>query len=314
VLPDVLETHLTDQSSPAWQAVLAACRLDPPAHPCRFDADGSGSLRRQDGDGAALLHWCPDLGWHAGEAAPPAQRDLLDLYLPICAAAPAGPLVVGHLGQSLDGFIATGTGDSCFVTGEANIVHLHRMRALCDAVVVGAGTAERDDPRLTTRKVAGPQPLRVVLDPDARLRASLGLFSDGRAPTLWVHGPEATPPATGAAVERLEVACHDGRLDLAQLCTALHRRGLRRLFVEGGGITVSAFLAAGALHRLQVAVAPVLIGNGRPGVQVAAARELAQAVRPAHRIYRLGDDLLFDLDLRASRARPVGGDGVVRVA
>ena len=74
-------------------------------------------------------------------------RNRLDLYLPVCSATPAHPITIGHLGQSLDGFIATLTGDSQFVTGAANIVHLHRMRALCDAVIVGAGTVAADDPQ-----------------------------------------------------------------------------------------------------------------------------------------------------------------------
>ena len=93
------------------------------------------------------------------------RHALIDLYLPICSATGARPITVGHLGQSLDGFIATHAGESQFVTGEENILHLHRMRALCDAVVVGAGTVAADDPQLTTRHVSGPSPLRVVLDP-----------------------------------------------------------------------------------------------------------------------------------------------------
>src|SRR6266404_4253948 len=78
-----------------------------------------------------------------------AERSLVDLYLPICAATAARPITVGHLGQSLDGFIATHAGESRFVTGQENVLHSHRLRALCDAVVVGAGTVAADDPRLT---------------------------------------------------------------------------------------------------------------------------------------------------------------------
>ena len=86
------------------------------------------------------------------------RRAMIDLYLPICSATDAHPITVGHLGQSLDGFIATHAGESQFVTGEENILHLHRMRALCDAVVVGAGTVAADDPQLTTRHVSGAEP------------------------------------------------------------------------------------------------------------------------------------------------------------
>ena len=106
---------------------------------------------------------------------------MVDLYLPICSATPAKPITVGHLGESLDGFIATHTGDSRWVTGPANVVHMHRLRALCDAVIVGAGTVAADNPRLTTRLVEGPNPLRVVLDPGRRLPADHRVFSDDGA-------------------------------------------------------------------------------------------------------------------------------------
>src|SRR5213078_3711770 len=109
-----------------------------------------------------------------------------DLYLPICRASAAQPMTIGHLGQSVDGFIATHAGESRWVTGPENILHLHRLRALCDVVVVGAGTVAADDPQLTTRLVSGPNPLRVVLDPGRRLNASHRVFSDESAETLYI--------------------------------------------------------------------------------------------------------------------------------
>ena len=98
---------------------------------------------------------------------------LFGLLLRLALRSRAAGHVVALLGQSLDGFIATESGDSRFVTGRDNILHLHRMRAICDAVVVGAGTVAADDPQLTTRKVTGPHPLRVVLDPSRRLATPL---------------------------------------------------------------------------------------------------------------------------------------------
>src|SRR6266496_2786576 len=97
---------------------------------------------------------------HEGAAATPPVaddpgRDFFDLYLPIAAATLVNPMTVGHLGQSLDGFIATHAGESRWVTGHENMRHMHRLRALCDAVVVGAGTVAVDDPLLTTRLVEG---------------------------------------------------------------------------------------------------------------------------------------------------------------
>src|SRR5262245_21345033 len=86
-------------------------------------------------------------------------------------------LVVGQLGQSLDGRVATPTGHSHYINGPAGLAHLHRLRALVDAVVIGIGTALADDPQLTVRRVSGPQPARVVIDPSGRLPTSARLFA-----------------------------------------------------------------------------------------------------------------------------------------
>lgn len=227
--------------------------------------------------------------------------------------APAVPVTVAHLGQSLDGFIATRSGDSRFVTGRANILHLHRMRSLCDAVIVGAGTVAMDDPQLTTRLVPGRSPLRVVIDPRRRLGASYRVFSDGAAPTLVACGASrlgrrapgrAAPggPTRHGRAELLGVPEAATGLDLAALLDALRLRGCVRVFIEGGGQTVSSFLAAGLVDRLQIAVAPFLIGDGRPAIRLPPPAQLGDCRRPARRVYRMGDDILFDFDLAAARA------------
>jgi riboflavin-specific deaminase-like protein len=226
--------------------------------------------------------------------------------------APASPVTFAHLGQSLDGFIATRSGDSRFVTGPANLVHLHRMRALCDAVVVGAGTVAIDDPQLTTRLVPGRSPVRVVIDPQRTLGAHYRLFTDGAAPTLVAcgvsrlgrraHGPVGPGlPARHGRAELLGVPESGTGLDLAALLAALRLRGLGRIFIEGGGQTVSSFLTAGLVDRLQIAVAPFLIGDGRPAIRLPPPAQLGDCTRPARRIYRMGDDILFDFDLATPR-------------
>lgn len=229
-------------------------------------------------------------------AGPDDVRSLFELYRPLFEAETPSALIIGHLGQSLDGCIATAAGDSRFVNGPDNLIHLHRMRALCDAVIVGAGTVAADDPQLTTRAVSGPSPLRVVLDPRRRLDARRQLFEDGAAPTLLVHA-EGVDAAAPAQVETLGVPMGTAGLDLNALVVALRARGCRRLFVEGGANTVSRFLQAGLLSRLQLAVAPLLIGAGRPTIRVSDSSSLAGCLRAQHRVFRMGSDMLFDLDL-----------------
>ena len=230
-----------------------------------------------------------------------AADPLVALYLPLCT--PRGrPFTIGHLAQSLDGFVATRRGESLFITGGENVVHMHRLRALSDAVVVGASTVLADDSRLTTRLVPGPNPLRVVIDPRRRLPASLRLFGDGAAPTLLVcDAARARPGERFGEAEVVGLPVRDGRLDYAAILGLLHGRGCRTVFVEGGGTTVSGFLAGGLLDRLQITLAPALLGDGLRGLRMPAVTRLADAPSFAYRMLRMGDDVLFDCDPRLAQ-------------
>jgi riboflavin-specific deaminase-like protein len=210
----------------------------------------------------------------------------------------------------LDGFIATGSGDSYYVTGPANVRHLHRLRALCDAVIVGAGTVERDDPQLTVRHVPGADPVRVVLDPQRRLDPRRRVFAAGGPETLLVCAAARTAAPRHGAAEVLGVPSDGGRLRLDALLAVLRARGLAKIFVEGGGVTVSSFIAAGLLDRLHVAIAPLLTGRGRPGLALPARDKIAECLRPRHRVFTMGADVLYDCDLRA-RADDGDGDGAL---
>lgn len=271
-------------------------------HQVPTDADGSD----------AVLVWRPERGWESKLPADDPRSQLLSLYLPICSATSARPLTVGHLGQSLDGFIATPDGDSQFVTGGDNIVHVHRMRALCDAVVVGAGTVAADDPQLTTRHVTGRSPLRVVFDPGRRLAPTFRLFRDDEAPTLYICARSHLSPGEERVGHALVAGIDNGGpgSEVAQVLRLLRARGCARVFVEGGGVTVSAFLEANLLDRLQIAVAPVLIGEGRPAIRLAPRSRLRDCLRPGYRVFRMGGDVLFDCELRegadTGESRPRG--------
>jgi riboflavin-specific deaminase-like protein len=275
-----------------------------------FTLNPDGRWRAASGGEPAALTWREHGGWTLGRVAG-ATRDALELYLPLVTGSRT--LAIGHLGQSVDGHIATESGDSQFVNGTENLAHLHRLRALADAVLVGPGTAARDDPRLTVRLVEGRHPVRVVLDPDAALPPALRVFTDGAASTLRVCGAARAAPAPAGGAETLLVAERNGRLDLAALLAALHARGLRVVFVEGGGKTVSDFLEADLLDRLQIAAAPLLMGAGRRGVQLPPTIALAACARPPHRVFRMGGDLLWDFDLRAEVAPDDPPPGIGRV-
>ncbi len=228
----------------------------------------------------------------------PADVALCPLYGPLIAppAAADGCYVIGRIAQSLDGYIATTTGASQWISGPEDIVHTHRLRALSDAVIIGAGTIRADDPQLTTREVEGPSPVRVVLDTDGRLDARYRVFNDG-PPTLLLCAADAAGGDRVGMAEVVRVPRAAQGLDIAAVRAVLAQRGLCRMFVEGGGVTVSRFLAAGALDRMHVTVAPMLMGSGIPAFTVPRATSRAQVPRFDWSVYRVGVDVLVDIPL-----------------
>lgn len=217
-------------------------------------------------------------------------------------------LVVGQIGQSLDGRAATATGHSRYINGSDGLDHLHRLRALVDAVVVGVGTAVADDPLLTVRRVAGPQPARVVIDPKARLPASARALRDDGVRRLIVTAADDGGGA-GASwppeVERIVLPAQRGLIDPAAILRGLAERGLRRVLIEGGPATVAHFLEARCLDRLHVVVAPIILGGGRSSLDLAPIARCEEALRPRTVTHVLGEEVLFDCDLSAQRA-PIG--------
>jgi len=320
-LPD-----LTDVAAEkfAWQCIQSAkMLLQEPQDDKRFlsikvdQSDGVDSFTivyKQKPDEYTFL-WLDERDqWCRSKELPADINALFDLYLPVLGtrADVHRARVVAHLGQSIDGQIATTSGDSFFVTGEENRKHLHCLRALSDAVVVGSGTILADDPQLTTRAVTGEHPVRVIIDSQARLPTSLGVFTDAQSSTVLVHqssadlsslemsfGPQITDK-TGCKVSQVNrwvVPDTDESLCVNKMVEHLFSRDLRRVFVEGGGITVSRFFEAKSLDRLHLAVAPILVGQGTPALQLPGIAKMMQAHRPPHTIFRMGDDILWDFDV-----------------
>lgn len=212
-------------------------------------------------------------------------------------AEPGRPFVVAQLGQSLDGRIALPSGESRWINNSAALDHLHRLRAVVDAVIVGIGTALEDDPMLNVRRVSGPNPARVVIDPRGRLKAGAKLLAEDGAQRVVVTRPGV---AQIDGVTQVVIEDRAGGFSPHDIVAVLSAHGFRRLLVEGGAQTVSSFIDAGALDRLHLLVATCLLGSGKTGINLAPLRVLADARRPRAQVHILDDgDVLFDCDMRS---------------
>lgn len=230
-----------------------------------------------------------------------AETALTRLHRHRAGGSGAGSFVIGQLGQSLDGRIATPTGASKYINGHEALCHLHRIRAEVDAVIVGIGTALADDPQLTTRHVAGPNPARVVIDPHGKLTADLAMLHDNAAQVLVITCPERPVPE---GAEALYLQCGPtGHVAPQAIIEALGARGLRRLLIEGGAETLARFLNASAIDELHLMVAPIVLGSGKTGLNLTPISELDQAMRPLVRTMRFKDgDMLCMCDMQMSDA------------
>ncbi len=231
---------------------------------------------------------------------PDADVSCLPLYAPI--ARRSGQFVLAQVGQSLDGRIATPMGDAQDVSGSDGIAHLHRCRALVDAVVVGVGTVVADDPSLSVRVAPGKSPVRVVVDCNGRMPRRAKMLNDGGMPVIVIQADDVARRNGGHELISLPRQA-DGSLSPRDILATLAERDLTAVLVEGGANTISRFIDAQLVDRLHVSVSPIIIGSGPAGIRLTPIDRLSQARRPEVQIYNIGTDIVFDCNLRVEAQR-----------
>jgi 3,4-dihydroxy 2-butanone 4-phosphate synthase/GTP cyclohydrolase II len=214
---------------------------------------------------------------------------------------PDRPYVLLKYAQTLDGRIATRTGDSKWISGEAERRVSHGLRAACDAVMVGAGTVRQDDPQLTVRMVPGASPMRVVLSSRLDVPSTAKVFSEEAPTTVFTttHADgrrRAELRAAGVAVH--DVAAGPGGVDLPAALADLHEAGVQSLMVEGGAAVITSLLASRLIDRLVVSVSPVIIGAGVEAVHDLGVGRVTDGLRLSNRsVHPIGEDVLLSWDL-----------------
>ena len=211
------------------------------------------------------------------------------------------PTVTVSYAQTLDGRLAAANGSSRWISAPESLRFAHQLRAEHDAIVVGAGTACRDDPRLTVRLVPGDDPLRVVVDSSLRTPLSAAVLANGAAKGTILAVTQRAPRercekalSLGATVLKLP-AVEGGRVDLRALLSELHSLGVRSVMVEGGAALITAFLGERLVDRLVVCIAPKILGRGIEAVGDLGIQDLTDSLILADpSVTPYGVDLVLD--------------------
>ena len=213
------------------------------------------------------------------------------------------PRVLLSFAQSLDGRIATITGDSRWISGDETLTLAHELRRDNESILVGIGTVLRDDPLLSCRLADARSPVRIILDSSLRLPLDSQIVQTARSERTLVFCTRNADPARREALERAGVEVHPGDteapgMDLRKMLRIVGGLGISSVFVEGGSAVITSFLAARLVDRMVVVIAPLIIGRGTDSVGELHTRAMADALRlrPIS-VRNLGQDLVWEMEL-----------------
>jgi diaminohydroxyphosphoribosylaminopyrimidine deaminase / 5-amino-6-(5-phosphoribosylamino)uracil reductase len=212
------------------------------------------------------------------------------------------PFVTLKFAISLDGRIATSTGDSQWISSSDSLQFAHQLRAEHDAIMVGIGTVLADNPRLNVRLAQGADPLRVIIDSRLQIPDDANVLIEGAAGNTLIATSDAADgqrlaelESLGAEILRLPAEPGSQRLNLQALLAALYRRSVKSVLVEGGAGIITGLLSARLVNRLVLAIAPKIIGQGIEAVGDLGITRLSDALTfVSFKTERLGPDMIFD--------------------
>ena len=206
------------------------------------------------------------------------------------------PFVTLKLAQTLDGNIATCTGDSKWITSKASRVRGHQLRAEADAILVGRGTVMADDPELSVRYVDGCSPTKIVLDSQLKIGLNAKIF--GGAPLIIATAEEACKKRIkerkkkGAQIWQMPVL--NGQINLKAVLQKAALSGLRHILIEGGSRVAASALRLSLVDRLTVYVAPKILGAGIPAIGPLDIASITDAIALENvKVESIGNDFLF---------------------
>ena len=218
-------------------------------------------------------------------------QSILNILLPILRKNKK--LVIAQIGQSIDGRIALNNGNSHYINNPKSIIYLHCLRSISDAIIVGSNTIKKDDPLLTTRKIKGTNPKRIIIDGSLSLNNKYKIFNDGNENIIFTKSNKNIRLNNSTIIRLKE------KNFTKNLITQIKKLKYKNILVEGGSKTISELINNKCIDILQFMIAPILIGSGINSLNLKEISNLNKAIRPKHNFNELDNEIIVNLFLNS---------------
>ena len=218
-------------------------------------------------------------------------QSILNILLPILRKNKK--LVIAQIGQSIDGRIALNNGNSHYINNPKSIIYLHCLRSISDAIIVGSNTIKKDDPLLTTRKIKGTNPKRIIIDGSLSLNNKFKIFNDGNENIIFTKSNKNIRLNNSTIIRLKEINF------TKNLITQIKKLKYKNILVEGGSKTISELINNKYIDILQFMIAPILIGSGINSLNLKEISNLNKAIRPKNNFNELENEIIVNLFLNS---------------
>ena len=218
-------------------------------------------------------------------------QSILNILVPILRKNKK--LVIAQIGQSIDGRIALNNGNSHYINNPKSIIYLHCLRSISDAIIVGSNTIKKDDPLLTTRKIKGTNPKRIIIDGSLSLNNKYKIFNDGNENIIFTKSNKNIRLNNSTIIRLKE------KNFTKNLITQIKKLKYKNILVEGGSKTISELINNKYIDILQFMIAPILIGSGINSLNLKEISNLNKAIRPKYNFNELENEIIVNLFLNS---------------
>ena len=200
---------------------------------------------------------------------------------------------IGQIGQSLDGKIALNNGNSHYINEKDSIIYLHCLRSISDGVLVGVNTIMKDNPFLTTRKIKGNNPIRLIIDPSLKLTNRYNIFKDNNKNIIFTNSSKEKK------LKNTSIVKFPKKNFTLSIFKYLRKTSLKTILIEGGPTTLSHFIEHKLINYMQFIISPTIIGSGIDSLKLKPISDLKNAIRAKNKINKLGKEIIVTLDFNS---------------